>query len=109
MIAGPSYPEAMGMNLLAGRYPSKDIKSDTAAILMNETAIAEYGWTPQDAIGKTIDFVEGTGEHTIIGVLKDFHLEDLTIKIQAMGIIPSFSNQFRITSIQIDPEEIGPE
>ena len=106
MVAGPSYIEAMGMELVAGRFPSRDIKSDSSAILFNETAIREFGWEPVDAIGKTIDFPDATEPvaFTIIGVLKDFHLEDLTIKIQAMAIIPSMSEQFSTTCLQISPE-----
>ncbi len=78
------YLQTMGMKLVAGR---DFIKSDFAAqdtgnnyrnyrstYILNEKAVKELGWTPEEAIGKTISRgVPGP----VVGVIRDFHFESL--------------------------------
>ncbi|MEM1134630.1 MAG: ABC transporter permease [Bacteroidota bacterium] len=70
--------EMLDMELLEGRYFSRNFKTDTAKIILNETAVNIMGL--QDPIGKTVEISGSKWE--IIGVTKDFHFESLHEKIK---------------------------
>ena len=76
--------KTLGMNMVAGRdFNKADLSEmDTAnnranfkySFIVNESAAQELGWSPEEAIGKTIQ----KGEPGIIkGVVKDFHFSSL--------------------------------
>lgn len=73
------YVDLFEMELVAGRNFSLDFPTDsTQSYLLNESAVAAMGWTPEAAIGK------GFRRGQVIGVVKDFHFQpmDLTIEPQ---------------------------
>ena len=80
----PDYFKTYGMTVVAGRFFSKDVLSDTTqAVLVNETAVKTFGWkTPENAIGKR--FGKGEQAKYVIGVLKDFHFESLHKPVEAI-------------------------
>lgn len=63
--------EAYGFRLIEGRNFSKDLASDSASIILNQTAVKELGF--DDPIGQTLN----GGELRIIGVVSDFNFESL--------------------------------
>lgn len=83
----------MGMTLLAGRdFVNSDFgRMDTTdndanfrnSFIVNEQVIKAFGWTPAQAIGKTI--TKGS-PGTIVGVVKDFHFASLHEPIGKMVI-----------------------
>jgi putative ABC transport system permease protein len=77
--------KTMNLQLVAGRSFSKDNPSDSNTILVNEALVKEYGW--KDAVGQRLP---GKYEHTVIGVVKDFHIDDLhtPVKPAVMAIKP---------------------
>ncbi len=74
------YLPTLGIRLAAGRNFSKNIRADTAAVLINEAAAKEFGF--KNPIGQRLSTI-GNGEpsskrtYTIIGVVKDFHFESI--------------------------------
>jgi putative ABC transport system permease protein len=81
--------QTLGIKAVAGRLFSKDFPSDTSnRIILNESAIKKIGFSsPQEAIGGKVKF-DWRGESyswTIIGVVKDFHFQDLHIPIEPYG------------------------
>jgi putative ABC transport system permease protein len=67
--------ETFDIEVVAGRAFSKEILADTAnAIMINETMVANLGWSNEDAIGKRI---RSDGDERVIGVFKDFHILSL--------------------------------
>lgn len=101
MNTGPDYAKTMGIPLVAGRYPTRDISTDKHTILLNETAVTDYGWTPADAVGKEVKLYEGDSAYTVVGVLKDFHMEPLTVKIQGIGFVTTMLNNFGYTAMRL--------
>ncbi|SHG61748.1 putative ABC transport system permease protein [Chryseolinea serpens] len=64
--------------LVAGRGFEPNRPSDVNAVILNETAVRLYGWTPEQAIGQHIIYVgDDVGRQEIIGVVKDFHFRSL--------------------------------
>jgi putative ABC transport system permease protein len=78
------YVKTMGMQIIAGTdFTRADLQLlDTSdryknyrySFILNEKAVKELGWTPQEAIGKTI---EKGAPGTIKAVVKDFHYTSL--------------------------------
>lgn len=70
------------IKIIAGRDFSRETKADdTTAYLINETAVRDFGWTPEQAIGKRIRRAEGA---RIVGVVKDFNYKSLHGKIEPL-------------------------
>ena len=69
------YLKYYGLKLLAGRAFSKDFKTDNKAVILNESAIREFGYArPEDAIGETLHGNQDQiGTVHVIGVAADFH------------------------------------
>jgi len=61
--------------LLAGRNFARDNKADdTTAFILNETAVKDFGWTRENAIGRKVN---QWNNGRVIGVTKDFHYASL--------------------------------
>lgn len=69
-----NYLSTMGMEVVAGRNFSKEFSTDSSNVIINQTAARVLGFG-DNAIGKTV--TDGGGDHTIIGVVKDFHFKSL--------------------------------
>jgi putative ABC transport system permease protein len=77
------FVRTLNIEMVAGRDFSKDFAKDASdAFIINEEAVKRLGWkTPADAIGKSFELV-GSKKGIIIGVVKDFHLTSLHLKIE---------------------------
>ncbi len=62
------YIRTVGLQVTSGRDFSKDFSTDREAYLINESLARQLDWT--EPVGKTI---HRSGDHTVIGVVKDFH------------------------------------
>ncbi len=88
------YAEVLQLQMVEGRFFSRDYASDSLAVVLNETAVRSMGYT--DAVGKRV-YQTGAGgtedapediAFTIIGVVKDFHFESLHQTINPMILNP---------------------
>lgn len=69
---GEGYLDVMNMDLAAGRAFDPQLQTDFEnALLVNEKMAAQFGWTGEEALGKTIRI--DTISYTIAGTLDDFH------------------------------------
>ncbi len=68
---GADYPEALGLDLVAGRFfePHRRVE-DESAVVVNETFLRNQGWN--EALGKRLQIE--TKDYTIVGVAGDFKL-----------------------------------
>lgn len=67
------------IEMAQGRNFSKEFSDDESAVLVNETAVKQLGWT--DPIGKKLP---GRDEYNVIGVVKDFYFASLHQRIKPM-------------------------
>jgi len=68
------------IKIIAGREFLREVKADdTTAYIINETAAKDFGWTPEQALGKN---VQGPYRGKIIGVVKDFNYASLHTRVE---------------------------
>ena len=76
-----AYIPTMGMKVLNGRNFSKDFATDSAAIILNETAAKALGWNAVTAVGQTVirqNSDRGNNfPYHVIGVVKNFNFKSL--------------------------------
>jgi putative ABC transport system permease protein len=92
----------MGYELVAGRFFSRDIKADTAHVLINEAAMRQFGWETFEGkkLFSRFNTLEGNNVE-VIGVLKNFNFESLKNTIRPMVVFlgpePNFEMAVRLT------------
>jgi putative ABC transport system permease protein len=84
-ICDYNFQNALRLDMLQGRFFSKEFPSDSTAIILNQKAAELLGW--KNPIGKII---HSLGNHQtdfqVIGVVKDFNYESLHTPIRPMGL-----------------------
>ncbi len=91
------YIETLGFQLLNGRSFSKDYPSDSAGIILNETAVKQLGYSVANAVGRKVlcDYPNPHSMMEIVGVVKDFNFESLHNEIKPCGFTTGiFSNKY---------------
>ncbi|GGG80739.1 ABC transporter permease [Parapedobacter pyrenivorans] len=81
-VVGYDFAETLQLQLKEGRDFSKAFGADSAAYLLNETAVERMGF--QSAIGQTVDWGNRPGK--IIGILRDFHFNSFHQAIEPLII-----------------------
>jgi len=88
----------LGMKLIAGEnFNETDILQATndsfelrkVAFILNESAIKALGWTPANAIGKSVNMNGRKGE--VKAIAQDFHFRSLHEKIGPIAMIPEYN------------------
>jgi len=83
------YLEALGIKQINGRPFSRDFLSDTIdRVILNQTAVKEIGFTSaEEAVTKSVkyDWEGRTYSIEVLGVVKDFHFQDLRQPIEPYG------------------------
>ena len=110
--------DLFGLELVAGRGFSRDIVTDAGvredgrfievAAIINEEAVRQFGWaSPEAALGQQIirdpNAVDWTA--TVIGVVKDFHVQSLRQPIGPGALI--LSPRYSYVSVKLQPGEIS--
>jgi len=100
------YVKTLGLKLLSGRDFSVSMPTDrTEAVILNKTAAANLGWTPEQAIGKWIQNTKNdVAKRKVIGVVADFSFESLKQSITPLVITPGNDN--RLIYIRLKPGRI---
>ncbi|MBD2757031.1 ABC transporter permease [Spirosoma validum] len=111
MVAGltidEDYVPAMSLHLIAGsnlnaidmdRVSRTDNDSLTRSrFILNEAAVKELGWTPQQAIGQRLDVSGRLGE--VKGVVADFHFTSMKQKIGPLALFPQNGGEILLVKL----------
>lgn len=93
------YLDMMGMKIIDGRNYERERGTDpTKALIINETAVRELGWTGAP-LGKRFQWginLDGTANRDgeITGVVKDYHFRSLHNKIEPLVLLLAFDTRF---------------
>lgn len=83
---GYNYFSLYEVELLKGRFFSKNPENESQSCIINETAAVTFGW--DDPLGKRID----NDQYQVIGVVKDFHVNSVFNKIPPCLFLPKNEN-----------------
>jgi putative ABC transport system permease protein len=105
MSVGYDYFENYHIKILAGRALSEQFPSDVEqSILMSKSAVDYLGWgTPQEALGKHIDFGEGPRE--VVGVIADYHHASVKEAVEPM-LFAMFPGSIDYLSLRLAPGDM---
>lgn len=83
-----AFATTMDVSVLAGRFFSEEFPSDsTSAVVLNETAVRQLGWSPEEALGKRVMLSQFDSTYKeVIGVAADFHFTSLKELIEPLII-----------------------
>jgi putative ABC transport system permease protein len=101
--------ETMKYELVMGRFFSEEYPSDTGAIILNESAFRQMGWTILDGNQRLGGFWNVNSEpieREVIGVLRDFNFESLKSSVRPL-IMTLGPNSSQEMAIRIGPGELG--
>jgi putative ABC transport system permease protein len=98
--------DVMKFTLVEGRFFSREFATDTAAVVINEAAVKEYGF--QNAIGEELlDFNSETPETVhIVGVVKDFNFETLQNTVRPLVIRFTDISRNLLVRYEGDPKQV---
>ncbi|HLZ85665.1 MAG TPA: FtsX-like permease family protein, partial [Puia sp.] len=88
-IVDHDYIPTMDMRLAAGRNFSREMSTDTSAIVINEAAARMFGIAAQP-LNKTIRYaayLHGPADFTVIGVVKDFNFTSIRTAVMPLVLI----------------------
>jgi len=101
--------DTLKLELVQGRFFSRDFITDSHAAVLNEKTVELLGW--DDPIGKKINnWARNRGNFTVIGVIKDYHYESLHQEIRPMALFLSggyYTNVESSISVRLNTENIS--
>ena len=86
--------KTMDLKLISGRFFSSEFPADSvSSVILNETAVKQFGWTAEEAIGKRLIRAQFDSTFkSVVGVVQDYHFTSLKQKIEPL-IISHISSQ----------------
>jgi putative ABC transport system permease protein len=112
----PGFIETMGIKLVAGKsFVEGSQKDEQEAFVLNESAVHELGWSPDEAIGKSFSMyvppINGGSETWrngyVTGIVQDFNHDVLYKKVSPIVLYPSYDMNLTLVRIQKKPEVIS--
>jgi len=97
------YLDTYRLEMKDGRFFSRKNTTDNTAMILNEAAVRALGME-EPIIGKQLLWLSGEGaSFTIIGTVKDFHMQSLHEAIRPMVMILERPVPMRLLSLRISP------
>jgi len=94
------YLETMGMRINQGRYFSKEMASDSAAVVINKSMVEKLGL--KSPLGQRIE--NGWQKFTVIGVVEDFNFETMKQKVTPLCMVLGLYNS-TIVSVKLSGKD----
>lgn len=109
VFADVDYVKTLGLKMVSGRNLSAQFATDSAtAVLINQTAAAKLGFTPQQAVGKWIkNLGRDSVQRRIVGVVADFNFLSLKENMDALVISPGEDRRVVLVKIKTGSVSAG--
>jgi putative ABC transport system permease protein len=85
MTCDQDFAEVLSINMLEGRFMSREFPSDKDAVVINKKAADYFGIA--DPVGKKLRIWWTKKDLIIIGIIDNFHFESLHRDVRAMGYL----------------------
>jgi putative ABC transport system permease protein len=103
----PDFFRMFGIELLAGRELDDTDSADSgySAAVVSQRFVERLGLTPDDILGRTIEFGRGFGTSLIVGVVADVRSGRITEEIEPRMFLPGGGNTYYVRSAR-PPEDL---
>ena len=102
-VIDTDYLKVLGMHLVAGENLRRGTFGNSPKpVIINETMMRYFGWTPQSAIGKEIENFQG-GTVIVAGVVRNFNYRPLSEKIKNQVFETSPDKGYKYFYVRISP------
>jgi len=102
-FADYDHQKTLGIEMIEGRFFSRDFPSDSTACVLNEAAVKEFGWE-NPLQEKVLDYNgDAPTELNVVGVMKDFNFESL--KMNVRPLIIKFTNTGNVLYVRFSGED----
>ncbi|MEX0360304.1 MAG: ABC transporter permease, partial [Allomuricauda sp.] len=98
------YVETLDLELVTGRNFSRDYSSDRSGVVINEAMAKEFG--EKDPLTAYISFNDSI-RFPVIGVVKDYHFEELDKNIQPISMMMSRDYPLFYAYVKVAPKNIA--
>jgi len=108
LTADADFAETLNLEMAAGRDFDSSFSTDSSAVLVNESAARILGWVDVD--GQELERPSsGSPNHSVIGIVKDFHFESLHHEIAPLVIHfhADYFSRARYMYVRLRPENIS--
>lgn len=106
MAIGEDYLETVGLEIIAGRgFDPKMASDQEEAMLINEKMASLFGWDKDNVIGQKISI--DSLSWTVVGLLKDFHVNDLFSEISPIAMSLSKPENYGRLVAQVAPGKLN--
>jgi putative ABC transport system permease protein len=105
------YMKMMGIKMISGHAFSSEFPRDSVdGIILNETVIRQLGYDPATCVGKKVysgvSWSLGAA-YRIVGVMKDFHFEDLHQPIAGIGFEVFSDPKYNYITAHVNKANLG--
>ena len=99
-LTDANFVPTLGVEILAGRNFRSNSVSDSASIILNETAVKAIGW--QNPIGKWLRYPGNANQRfQVIGIMRDFNEASVRTAIEPMALFHESSKTYRTSASYI--------
>ncbi len=99
------YINTLGMKLVAGRNFDKDIKSDSAGLIINQSFAKAFN-IEDNPIGQRItNRSSNSFTYTVIGVVEDFHFESFTQELSPLAM--TLAQNYSTATIKLSTTDLA--
>ncbi len=103
--ADRDFLDMFGLQILAGTtLPQIPLKGKTPECLINESTAIALGMSPNEAVGQILTDDSPHNYRKIIGVIKDFHMHDMHLKISPLLI--ETKRYFQFISVKVHAQQM---
>jgi putative ABC transport system permease protein len=96
--------DVMKIEMKQGRYFSKEFPSDTLAIILNEAAVKEFGFT--DPLNEELLYGPTQERLKIIGVVKNYNFESFKTQVRPLSIRLTKNDNNLLVRYEGNPQDV---
>ncbi|HTJ12972.1 MAG TPA: ABC transporter permease [Dinghuibacter sp.] len=98
------FMKTLGITAAAGHvFSSQFVHDSVDGVVINETGARALGYTVQNAVGKGFHNANSNEVLRIVGVMKDFHFEDLHVPIMSVAFFVNSAPEYNYVIAHIVP------
>jgi putative ABC transport system permease protein len=101
MFVGYDFDETYQLEMKEGRFFSREFATDSLAIVLNESAVREFGLEKPVVGQKIITKYNNDTERDIIGVVKNFNFRSLHQDVGSLALI-TYGNHVNLISVKFN-------